>query len=77
MNFAATGDVLQISTTVAAFLVLCIITYLFFVFGERLVHYLGAGALNAITRLMGMILAVVGTQMVIDGISGFVTSPTP
>jgi multiple antibiotic resistance protein len=74
MNFAATGDVYHISTTIVAFLVLCIITYLFFVFGERLVHYLGAGAINAITRLMGLILAVVGTQMLIDGISGFVTS---
>ena len=41
-----------------------------FVFGERLVRFLGSGGLNVITRLMGLILAVIGVQMLIGGISG-------
>ena len=49
---------------------MCIITYLFFVSGERLVHLLGDSGLSVITRLMGLILAVIGTQMVITGITG-------
>jgi multiple antibiotic resistance protein len=38
--------------------------------GERLVHLLGDSGLGVITRLMGLILAVIGTQMVITGITG-------
>lgn len=70
MNFASTGGVAGMAITIAAFAVLCVITYVFFVFGQRLVTFLGQGGLNVITRLMGLILAVIGVQMLIDGISG-------
>jgi len=32
------------------------------------IDYIGAGAVKVITRLMGLILAVVGSQMLMDGI---------
>ena len=32
--------------------------------------FLGSAGLNVITRLMGLILAVIGVQMLIDGIDG-------
>ena len=70
MNYASTGGVQQMAITIAAFAVLCVITYAFFVFGQRLVTFLGAGGLNVITRLMGLILAVIGVQMLIGGITG-------
>jgi multiple antibiotic resistance protein len=70
MNYASTGSVAEMVTTIAAFAVLCLITYGFFVFGQRLVGFLGSGGLNVITRLMGLILAVIGVQMLIDGITG-------
>jgi multiple antibiotic resistance protein len=56
--------------TIVAFALLCLITYSFFVFGQRLVAFLGQGGLGVITRIMGLILAVVGVQMVIDGVPG-------
>jgi multiple antibiotic resistance protein len=34
------------------------------------VGFLGAEGMNVITRLMGLILAVIGVQMLIDGIRG-------
>jgi len=74
MNFVADGGSGKLIITVVAFFALCIITYLFFVFGNRLVHYIGQSAINAITRLMGLILAVIGTQMVIDGVQEVVKS---
>ena len=74
MNFVADGGSGELLITVVAFFVLCVITYLFFVFGERLVRYIGQTAINAITRLMGLILAVIGTQMVIDGVKEVVKS---
>jgi len=49
---------------------MCIITLLFFLFGARLVKFLGESALGVITRMMGLILAVIGTQMLIEGIRG-------
>ena len=70
MNFASTGGIDAMVVTIAAFAVLCLITYGFFIFGQRLVAYLGENGLGVITRIMGLILAVIGVQMLIDGVAG-------
>jgi len=70
MNFASTGGPAEMIVTLAAFALLCLITFLFFVFGEGLTRFLGHGGLNVITRLMGLILAVIGVQMLVDGLNG-------
>ena len=70
MNFSAGGNFMDMAITIAMFAVLCIVTYVLFVFGEKFVTYLGSSALGVITRMMGLILAVIGTQMVIKGIHG-------
>jgi multiple antibiotic resistance protein len=70
MNYASTGGVVEMGITIGAFAILCVITYGSFVFGQRLVAFLGSGGLNVITRLMGLILAVIGVQMLIEGIAG-------
>ena len=70
MNYASTGGMWEMAITIAAFAVLCLITYGAFVFGQRLVTFLGSGGLDVITRLMGLILAVIGVQMLIGGITG-------
>jgi multiple antibiotic resistance protein len=70
MNFSAQGGLMCMLITIAAFAVLCLITYVFFVFGEKFVTYIGAGALGTITRLMGLLLAVIGMQMAIEGLRG-------
>jgi multiple antibiotic resistance protein len=74
MNFASGGSMLDFAVTVAAFFLLCAITYAFFVSGERFVKYLGDNGIKVVTRLMGLILAVIGTQMFIAGVEGAVTS---
>jgi multiple antibiotic resistance protein len=70
MNFSAEGGIMAMVVTISAFAVLCLITYIFFVFGEKFVTFIGAGALGVITRLMGLILAVIGIQMLIEGLNG-------
>jgi len=70
MNYSAHPGQLRILITIAAFAVLCVITYLFFISGEKLVKYIGEGAINVITRMMGLILAVIGIQMLIEGTYG-------
>jgi multiple antibiotic resistance protein len=59
-----------------AFLLLCVLTFVSLVMGERLMRTLGRQALGVITRLMGLILAVIGTQMFLQGLkdAGFLTT---
>ncbi|QCU90934.1 MarC family protein [Thiomicrorhabdus sediminis] len=70
MSFSAGGDILPVLITIAMFAVMCVITYFLFIYGEKFITYIGASALGVITRMMGMILAVIGTQMVVSGIQG-------
>ena len=72
MNYASAGGVLEFIVTIGAFFVLCVISYLFFVSGERMVEYIGDNGIKVITRMMGLILAVIGVQMLIQGIGGAV-----
>jgi multiple antibiotic resistance protein len=70
MNFSAGGGIMEVVVTIAMFAVLCVVTYILFVFGEKFVTYIGSSALGVVTRMMGLILAVIGTQMVIKGLHG-------
>jgi multiple antibiotic resistance protein len=73
MNFASAGGVSEFIVTVGAFFVLCVISYVFFVSGERIVQYIGDNGIKVVTRMMGLILAVIGVQMFIQGVGGAVT----
>lgn len=68
MNFATAGGISEVIVTIISFAVLCVITYFLFIFGERLVKALGPSVLSVITKMMGLILAVIGMQMLIEGI---------
>lgn len=77
MNFASAGGLSELVVTIVAFLILCLISYVFFVSGERFVKYIGDNGIKVVTRLMGLILAVIGIQMLIDGIGGAITQFQP
>jgi multiple antibiotic resistance protein len=70
MNFSAGAGFMEMVVTIIMFAVLCTVTYILFIFGEKFVTYIGASALGVVTRMMGLILAVIGTQMVIEGLHG-------
>ena len=46
------------------------VAFLFFVSGERLIRFVGQSGLNVVTHIMRLILAVIGVQMLINGIQG-------
>ncbi|MGI9537432.1 MAG: MarC family protein [Desulfocapsaceae bacterium] len=69
MNYSASGGVTGIVVTVAVFAVLCLITFLCFIFSAKILTVIGKSGLSIVTRLMGLILAVVGTQMLIAGVT--------
>ena len=70
MNFAAKAGNGQIIITIAMFALLCLVTYFCFKYSEKTTNYFGQRGLKIVTRLMGLILAVLGTQMIIHGIGG-------
>ena len=76
MNYSAAGGWLEIVLTVFAFTVLCFITFYCFVFSARILSVIGENGLGIITRLMGLILAVIGVQMLVEGINSAIIITT-
>lgn len=75
MNFSSSGNMMDIIVVIIVFAILCLITFLCFIYSSKILSLLGEGVLNIITRLMGLILAVIGTQMLITGISSLLKTP--
>lgn len=73
MNFAS-GGFANLFTTIIAFALLCVITYYVFVWGKKIKRMLGSSALKVITKMMGLILVFIGTQMFIDGVYSAIKS---
>ncbi len=72
MSYAAGTSLARMGLTLLALLAICAITYAFFVAGERFTKFMGQNALKVVSRLMGLSLSVIGTQLVIAGMSGAV-----
>ena len=69
MNYSASGGLTGIIVTVSVFAVLCVVTFICFIFSSNIMAVIGKNGLSIVTRLMGLILAVIGTQMAIFGIT--------
>lgn len=67
MNFS-TGGLINCFITIIAFGLLCTITYFAFIFGKQIKRIVGTNILKVITRMMGLILAGIGIQMLLEGI---------
>lgn len=74
MNYSSTGESTAIIMTMSVFALLCAITFVCFVFSSKILAIIGKSGLSIVTRLMGLILAVIGTQMIITGITAVVKS---
>lgn len=66
INFSA-GSFANLFITILMFFLLCLITYFMFISGKQIKAIIGASGLKVITRMMGLILAVIGMQMILDG----------
>ncbi len=72
MNYASSGEMTGILITVSVFAVMCVITFVCFIFSSTIMALIGKSGLSIVTRLMGLILAVIGTQMIITGVTAVV-----
>ena len=74
MNFAAAGPRGHLFIVIGAFFAICVVTYFCFIGGKAITRILGKNFIMVISRIMGLILSVVGTQMLIEGIRGAVAA---
>ncbi|HEV2316366.1 MAG TPA: MarC family protein [Thermoplasmata archaeon] len=65
----AGSDPLELFATFIAIAITTAATWVVFHFGERIVSYLGRVGVMAIARVMGLLLAAVGVQFIINGIT--------
>jgi multiple antibiotic resistance protein len=69
MNFSSSGGISGIVITISVFALLCLMTFFCFIFSTSILKFVGKAGLSIVTRLMGLILAVIGTQMIIIGVT--------
>jgi multiple antibiotic resistance protein len=75
LNFVGANTTLVHSTIVIfLFGIMCLITYFFFITGEKLISYIGRSGVKVISGLMGLILTIIAVQMVIVGIHGAISA---
>jgi len=74
MNFAADSTLPEIVRVLSALALVCLLTWAAFVGSASLVNFLGQNAIKVVSRLMGLILSVVGVQMLIEGIRGAIAA---
>ncbi|WP_422460508.1 MULTISPECIES: MarC family protein [unclassified Endozoicomonas] len=76
MNYSASGELTRVLMTISIFALLCLITFFCFIFSSRIMALIGKGGLDIVTRLMGLILTVIGVQMLIAGVLEIVSHLT-
>lgn len=69
----AGGDIGLQGVVIAALLAVMAITYILLITAAEISRFLGVTGLNVITRVMGILLAALAVQFVIDGIVAVVT----
>ena len=68
MNFSGVNqDELHILMILVGVALNCVFCYVIFISAEKILHKIGEDSVNVISRLMGLIIAVMGIQMLIMG----------
>jgi multiple antibiotic resistance protein len=69
MNFVGQGhSFINTILIIVVFAIVCAITYLMFILSNRIADKLKPSLIKAISRIMGLILAVIAVQMLINGV---------
>ncbi len=68
MNNVNNTDMIHVGIVIAIFALMIYLTYLAFSKSDWIVRKIGDNIIKVIGKLMGLILAIIGTDMVIDGI---------
>ncbi|GGW63762.1 multiple antibiotic resistance protein [Winogradskyella epiphytica] len=68
MNFVANVSTIQIFLVIAIFGLMSILAYITFRLSDLIVKIVGNNVISVIGKIMGLIIAIIGTGMIINGI---------
>ena len=68
MNFVTSSDRIHVYIVIAVFTAMIVLTYLAFLASGLILKLLGNSIITALSKIMGLILAIIGTEMTISGI---------
>ena len=68
MNNVTNASLVHIGIIIVIFALMIYLTYLAFSFSDLIVKKIGTSLISVIGKLMGLVLSIIGTGMVVDGI---------
>lgn len=68
MNFVSRASYIEIVITIVVFALMCWLNYIAFSLSEYVVRKIGSNVIKVIGKIMGLIIAIIGTNMVITGL---------
>ncbi|AIZ42196.1 MarC family protein [Cellulophaga baltica] len=68
MNFVTDASYIHIGVVIGIFGLMIFLTYVAFVLSDVIVKKVGQNLISVIGKLMGLILAIIGTGMIVEGI---------
>ena len=69
MNFTTEATYFQLGIIIAMFAVVMLLNHLAFISSEYLVRYIGENKIVVVEKIMGLIIAIIGVNMLIEGIN--------
>lgn len=68
MNYVTNSEIIHIVIVIIVFAIMCLLTYFFFLISDKLFELFGTNVISVIGKIMGLIIAIIGTNMIIEGI---------
>ncbi len=68
MNFVTDTGYIHIGIVILIFALMCYLTYIAFSLSGKIIDKLGNNIILVVGKVMGLIIAIIGTDMIIDGI---------
>lgn len=68
MNYVTNANYIHIGVVILIFAIMCLLTYIAFRLSDILVAKLGNNIITVIGKVMGLIIAIIGVNMIIEGI---------
>lgn len=68
MNFVSDATYIHISLVILIFAFICFLTYITFQMSDLIAQKIGFNVISVIEKIMGLIIAIIGTSMIIEGI---------
>ena len=68
MNFVSNSSYVNIGLVILIFGLMCVLTYIAFSLSDFIARKIGNNVISVIGKIMGLIIAIIGTTMIIEGI---------